>query len=345
MNNKQKKELKHKHKKDKNNDPNFLFDPSQYTEINTEFYNNFLDGYFFLKVSQLYNLTNSPENKIMELFNFELEELKVSPDYKYSDTLVDRNVTTEIVMTTFHCLETYLRMYISHSALSECPNLILANLSIKDYHENINAILSGKLNYMNPDLSDDEILAETFYFGMENLEYYCANKNVGSVKEVLDVHKEYLKYAAGFVKNNSEYNTYKHGFYLQQSTEGFSISNSTGVLRSQGSAFTFITKEKNKNGKSEWAKTTKYFDREFHVKITIIFEYYLSILMDMWKFHYIGNDDGYHLERPIPFDEILRTQKSNTKFQDSNFELEELMDGMVSQEIRFHYRYFVDKNE
>lgn len=341
------KKLRHELKKNKANDPNYLFDPIQFSEINRDFYRQYLDGYFAIKVNHLIKLSESSKNEKEELFEFELGDVKayMTSDDSISD--IGKYVNTEIVMTTFHCLETFVRMFIAHSALSDCPNLILSNLSIKEYHNNLNSIQKKKYNYMNRTMTDDEVIARTFYNGMENVEKHSKILNV-SPQEILDGIKVYINYAVRFLKDNSEYNTYKHGFYLQQSEQGFIIKSDSSKLEGKGNAFTYVKSVESKNGK-QWSKFTKWFDVEYLAQLTVVYSYYTGSLLKLWKYIYLGESDegneGIHIPRFLDLNEILKNEKNNSSLNFFSVNSDKGSDKIdfITNKSSINYRYFKEE--
>ncbi|MRJ46944.1 hypothetical protein [Fundicoccus ignavus] len=328
--------------KKKENDPNHNFDESQHYEINKDFYDYFLDGYFFLKVSHLYSLKRLDVDKQKELFNFELMSLKTDDQYKYSKHLLSSYISTELVMNTFHCMETFVRLYIAHSAGSECPNLILANLSIDEYQKNITAIQNNKFNYMRPELSDDEVIAETYYHGLENVKLLSINKKQYSVEQILNLRKEYLVYAANFLRDNKEYNTYKHGFYLNQNDNGFEIKNDNGVLSARGSSFEFISITREKGKQATWTKNIKFFDEDMLAIVTIAFELYMTSMVRLWGNHYLGKHQNEPLLIPFEIEDFLKVEKENINAVDNEGKEVDFFKNVRSKGMSMEYRYFLE---
>lgn len=344
MDKKYKKQVKNNYRKIKTNDPDYLFDKTQFYEINKDFYENFLDGFFFIKISNLIKLLNSSIEEQKELFNFQMDIFRVSSDYKYTEKSIYNYVSTEIVMTTFHCMETFVRLYIAHSALSECPNMVLAKLSINEYRKNLQALVDNKFNYMNQNQTNTEIIANVFFLSMENLEYYCKEKEY-SIEEVTFEYMNYLNYAANFLLDNSEYNTYKHGFYMQQVDHDYQIKNKGGGISGKGSAFDFIRSINTKDGK-KWAKISKFFDIEHLSKVTIMFEHYFTIMLRNWEIHLLRKEDSLLLTKPMELLLFFENKKSNSvmSFLDSmNIEGSNFTTEMDLNTITFEYRYFINE--
>src|SRR5699024_12790084 len=71
---------------------------------------------------------------------------------------------TELAVTVFHCLESFLRLYMAHCSMRGCPWLDLADMTLTKYNNNIQKLKKQVYNIFNlSDFTDDEIITAVFY--------------------------------------------------------------------------------------------------------------------------------------------------------------------------------------
>ncbi|MGX9818184.1 hypothetical protein [Lactococcus lactis] len=322
------------HKKE---NPHYKFAEWQYREINKEFYENYQESYYFLKMSNLIRLSQAGDGERAKLYSLKSEGIEIIADYDKSTKEIDKFVSTEIQMTLFQCLETYLRMYIAHSALSPCANLQLVQLDLQKYRKQVNKIIQGKFNGMAQQFSDDEVLAKVFFGSMETLEKY-AKLNEKEINEILMIFKENLIYAANFVRDNSEYNTFKHGFYLSQLQPKISLKNEAGELSQDGDAFSFIKLEKNKEGYRQFIKVTKWFSPKLSLNIALAFERYTVNMLELWKAIYSSNGKQIQIQvcQQASISFLLDTVKTSGFISDTT----DRSESISIKQMSFPYAYY-----
>lgn len=333
---------KQNHGKNKKNNPNHNFVKSQVGDINKRFYDNFLESYFFIKVSNLYSLLNSSDDERKKIYDLRIDKLEISGEYKPSENAVEKYVITEIVMTMFQCMETYLRMYMAHSALTGCPNLILADLTIKDYQKNVKNIAMGKFNTMNTKYTDDELITITFYASEENIQQLASKWNK-TVEYVIEQNKKYLQYAASFVLDNSEYNSFKHGMYVSQENSGFSWGDENKGLSKQGDALVYIGKTRHSDGQLQWTKIVKWVDIKLYATLILVFNLYLDTLLQFWEDILVKKSEQIKLILPHDLDEIKKNHgESGVRLRNRNSEedLQGLQESLFITSLKFPYSYY-----
>ncbi|MGT2717000.1 hypothetical protein [Streptococcus oricebi] len=308
-------------KKRKNPYRNFV--KEQFLEINKNFYENYLKDYFVTKIlvynKQLNDIDTSLEGISIEKLDVELI-FKNNTEYKEH---IRKCFNTEIAMTTFHCLETFLRLFIVHSKFPPAPVMELRYLSIKEYQRNIENIKNGKFNTMNEELTNDKIIVDVFMGGESILNSYCEKANTTRKKIVTD-YKELLKFAANFVSDNEIYNVFKHGLYMRQSQQGFSFGEK---FSANGEAFSYVVKKVEEDGTRKWYKRIKWLDLQLFQSLTLIYNHYIDYLVDLWKIILITPHDKeleVKITQSINIKEFVVTQSNgntvlNSIKQDSLF--------------------------
>lgn len=299
-----------------NQSPNYKLAKEQFKGLNEAFYKNYSRNYYSIKVASLMNILNNQDFYVKELKTTKIKNLEYTFDIEKNET-ISKYVKTELVMTLFHCLETFIRLFIAHSKIQGCPRLSLAQIDLASFKNAVKNLKNEKYNFMNSKYNDDEIISLTF-LGSKTVPKELAEKINLDEKAIIDRFKQYLKYAADFVGKNADYNTFKHGMYLSQQHSGFSFTNGLGEkIGKNGDALVFLTKKRDKLGHLRWFENTKWIDCIQSATLIVFYNHYINSLLTLWQDILVNSSkNGRNIMGPFDLKEILENKSESGLFGD-----------------------------
>lgn len=248
-------------------------------ELNSDFYTKFNPYYFRDKIS--YHLAVLDDIDWLSSkyeSGVEIGELKASGNKlegKERKYLI-QTIKTEISLIYYHAIETFFRLFISHSYKTECPWLEIADLtSFKKFKDIVKKIKDGKFPSKSVAFDD---LVSSIIFGNINL-----SNNIDESKWDKNINNtvEFIHHFAESILNNQNYNAYKHGLSIFSSELGFSIEG-TPIERKKSDILIYLVTEK-EDGQTNYAKAYKYLDWEQKVAEIFILSELISNIFEIGK--------------------------------------------------------------
>ena len=131
----------------------------QFPELNKEFYENFMEDYYLIKLDNLLNIITrtSEYQKSIEMAEIKLGKIGAKLGGAEENQL-QKYAKLELATTYFHCLETFIRLFIAHAKLVSCPWIELSGLSIKSYRDALQKLSQGDFDWLNSKLSGDSTI-------------------------------------------------------------------------------------------------------------------------------------------------------------------------------------------
>lgn len=253
----------------KSNNPFFNLASEQFEELNDEFYKNYNKDYYSIKLDSLLKMIESSES-YCKGSNMKVGILEYERSFEEEEIL--KYAKTELAVTVFHCLESFLRLYMAHCSMRGCPWLDLADMTLTKYNNNIQKLKKQVYNIFNlSDFTDDEIITAVFY-GSKSVPAEIIDKTNLTEKEIVERFKRYIQFAVTYLDNRQDYNSYKHGLQITQKENGFSYGGTRGtneILSVHGDSLTYLQVKKDDKNNKRWVKTTKWID--YKQQATLIF--------------------------------------------------------------------------
>ena len=206
--------------------------------------------------------------------------------YEKEDVL--KYAKTELSITVFHCLESFLRLFMAHCSMKGCPWLDLADMTLTKYNNNIEKLKKDKYNLFGlSDFTDDEIITAVFY-GSKKVPNEVIDKSGLTEQEVIKRFKDYIQFAIRYLDNKQDYNSYKHGLHITQKEEGFGFSRNEGgrlneILSMHGDSLVYLQVKKNKDKNRRWVKTTKWIDYKLQATLVFFFNLLMDSILEFWS--------------------------------------------------------------
>ena len=171
-----------------------------YENLNNIFYKNFNGNHFETKALDLMLILSNPDEYLNKVDGLDIKfgKITITNIGKDKESLVNY-AKSELISAYYHCMETFIRIFIAHAKLERCPWLEIVSLNISDYRKEIKNIEKGIYTFIPTDKSIDEILQ------------MILTGKVTNQKEYLNKIKTWISYAAHELSNVKDYNSLKHG--------------------------------------------------------------------------------------------------------------------------------------
>lgn len=267
----------------KSNNPFFNLASEQFEELNDEFYKNYNKDYYSIKLDSLLKMIESSES-YCKGSNMKVGILEYERSFEEEEIL--KYAKTELAVTVFHCLESFLRLYMAHCSMRGCPWLDLADMTLTKYNNNIQKLKKQVYNIFNlSDFTDDEIITAVFY-GSKSVPAEIIDKTNLTEKEIVERFKRYIQFAVTYLDNRQDYNSYKHGLQITQKENGFSYGGTRGtneILSVHGDSLTYLQVKKDDKNNKRWVKTTKWIDYKQQATLIFFFNLLIADIIDIWS--------------------------------------------------------------
>lgn len=255
--------------------PNYKLAKEQLLSLNKEFYNNYLNGYFLLKITDLVDKLSNPKDYIdyIKNKNLEIGKLKFENPLDNENDIVDF-AKIELMDSYYHGLESFIRIFIAHATLKECPWIEMSGLSMSKYKNAIKKLANDDFEWLNNKLNGDI----TVLFVL-----------TGYDKIPESITQEDLKGLRSWILlNHKEHNSYKHGLTLFAKPENISLSENTNTLFSfKGDAIQTLQTEEKKE-RFVWIKSSKYIKYDEYGTILHVIANFIDNIISIGKFHHIN---------------------------------------------------------
>ena len=251
----------------------------QFPDLNKKFYENFMDDYYLIKLDNLLNIITrtSEYQRSIERVEIELGKLKCHLGGDNNEDL-QKYAKLELATTYFHCLETFIRLFVAHATLSPCPWIEISRLTISDYRKALYGLSKGKFNGFNNKLDDDStvLFVLTGYDALPE----------GIEKKDLEGLKRWIEWAANELLNNYEYNSFKHGLAVYTNINGFKFMDKEKIkLQKHGECIEFISKNE-KMDRYVWVRKTVFISYDSRAAIIFTFGKLIKNILNIGKFVY-----------------------------------------------------------
>lgn len=260
-----------------------IADENNYNKI---FYRDFMMEYFDIKTFDLLNILNNSKKYIEDIKSKELEIGKIKIGFgEINEEKITAYAKSEIMSTYYHCLETFIRLFIAHSLLEPYPIIEIANLSIEKYKKYLNDFSNGIFDNLNDKLSGDETILFVI-FGFSDF------KKSKIPKENFDKVKNWIKIISGELLSISEYNSFKHGLNMFQGFGSFSIKpdGSDKVIKKEGDSIYLMERYEDEK-RYKFKFTCRFIDCDFKITVIRFVNEMIKNIMELGKIRYISKEE------------------------------------------------------
>lgn len=263
-------------------------------DINKEFYKEYSRDYFKTKLTVLISMI-SKSSKILEVIKNEdplkvgVLEIGVEEDNFQKETLVNY-AKLELSTTYYHCLETFLRIFLAHIKFEQCPWLeISRETSFVNFKKKLKELADGKFNFTHDKLSVDEMILYIFY-GMTDISSLNTDENKLTSEEAVSILKRWIIWASEQLISVYDYNAFKHGLTVFTGNRGITIGDVEDKhLREQGDALKLIVK-KEKSDRWVWEKKIIFTPLDARGAIIYIVNDLINNILKVGEFTYLQKE-------------------------------------------------------
>lgn len=317
----------------RSNDPFFNLATEQFDQLNNDFYKNYNKDYYSLKLDSLLKMIELSESYCEESY-IKVGTLEYERSFEEEDIL--KYAKTEIAVTVFHCLESFVRLYIAHCSMRGCPWLDLANLTLSKYNKHIEKLKKQNYNVFNlSDYTDDEIITAVF-FRSKSVPVEVIDKTELSEDEIVERLKNFIQFAVTYLDNKQDYNSYKHGLQVTQKENGFSYGGPRGtneILSVYGDSLVYLQVKKDSQKNRKWVKTTKWIDYKQQATLITFFDLLISNIIDIWT---PGNENYINVFHIVTTIEEILENRDNYVGGKVSREIEGLQVSEMSMELLYY---------
>lgn len=260
--------------------------PGQEFDINKMFYRDYMVEYFDEKVILLIDLLNDSKEYVKKIISKELTigKLKFKSDEKVDFSKLEKYAKCELVDTYYHCLETFMRLFIAHASFEPCPLIELSAIDTRQYHKKLNQIADGNFENLNNKYgADDTVL----------LVLIGSKKDSNLVSEVqLNNLKNWISFCAKDLQKMNEYNSFKHGLSMFAGFGSMKISNPTTgevIFEKEGDAI-HILESKEDEKQYKFSLTNIFVEYDFKVVLILFYNELIKNIIQIGNFRYVTND-------------------------------------------------------
>lgn len=257
--------------------------PGQTQNINEMFYRDFSLDYFENKIINLLEIIDNSKEYISRVENryFKVGKFEFDGVSNIDENNVIKYAKSELISTYYHCLETFMRLFIAHAKFTKCPLMDLTTLNIDKYHYIINELSKGNIKVLNNKLTAEKIISRTL-IGFDNIE-----KSPLSKKELKNL-KDWIIWCAQELKNIPEYNSLKHGLSMLIGYGEIGIPNSDTPFYKKGDAV-HILQSKKEDGRFKFSLNNIFTEYDFKVILVHFFSQLIENIMKIGKIRFVSH--------------------------------------------------------
>lgn len=259
-----------------------MFDkpPSNASELhgmlNTEFYEKYDVDYFYNKTIFLAGVLASPQEYLDVLSRgFEIGKIKIGKMPSTDTKWITNYAKQEIVINSYHSIESFFRLLFAHVERSDCPWLGVLDLrDFNSFKKRIDSLLNRKYFKAN----HDEVLSSMLLGSREAYTTLSDEDWSKNVKNMLDL----LDRAGHDLLSTPDYNVFKHGAALFNTEMGFNFADV--IKADKQDSFMFLsstTKKEEKKIIKKYFKTYKFMKWEIRFATTVLVTRLMTNLLEL----------------------------------------------------------------
>ncbi|OZS78496.1 hypothetical protein CF394_06995 [Tetzosporium hominis] len=265
----------------------------KYINLNKEFYDDYAKEYFSTKLLLLSSILSKPDRFMDVLYDGEdikVGALSFKPDENdLAKSELEKYARLELATTYYHCIETFLRLFLAHVSIPACPWLeISRDTDFRKFKKTVADILEDKFKYADTQLTLEENLLYVFY-GNYKAEFFSDHGI--TMEEAKDILMKWIKWAAKDFISVYDYNAFKHGLTVSTDTQGLTIGRADEKFKieERGDALKFIAK-KQKKERWVWEKKYVFTPLDFRAVAIHIYSSLINNLLKVGRITYLKEE-------------------------------------------------------
>ena len=260
--------------------------PGQEDSINAMFYRDYMVEYFDQKVILLVDLLSDLDEYIKRIVTKELKigKLAFKSEEKVESNKLEKYAKCELVETYYHCLETFMRLFIAHASFDSCPLMELTAVDTRQYHKKLNQIASGNFDNLNDKYNEED----TISLVLVGSKY--SNNQINT--EQYNNLKSWIIFCASELKKMNEYNSFKHGLSMFVGFGSVKVTNPDDgkvVFSKEGDAI-HILESKEYEKQYKFNLTNIFVEYDFKVILILFYNEMIRNIIDIGNVRYVTKD-------------------------------------------------------
>lgn len=260
--------------------------PGQEDSINKMFYRDYMVEYFDEKVMLLVDLLSELDEYIKRIVSKELNigKLTFKADKKTDSKQLEKYAKCELVETYYHCLETFMRLFIAHASFESCPLIELTAIEPKFYRKKLNQIASGNFENLNDKYNGED----TISLVLIGSKYSNNQINIEQYNNL----KSWIIFCANELKKMNEYNSFKHGLSMFAGFGSMKVTNPNNgeiVFSKEGDAIHILESIEGEK-QYKFNLTNIFVEYDFKVILILFYSEMIRNIIDIGNFRYVTND-------------------------------------------------------
>lgn len=260
--------------------------PDQGDSINAMFYRDYMVEYFDQKVILLVDLLSDLDEYIKRIVTKELKigKLAFKSEEKVESNKLEKYAKCELVETYYHCLETFMRLFIAHASFDSCPLMELTAVDTRQYHKKLNQIASGNFDNLNDKYNEED----TISLVLVGSKY--SNNQINT--EQYNNLKSWIIFCASELKKMNEYNSFKHGLSMFVGFGSVKVTNPDDgkvVFSKEGDAI-HILESKEYEKQYKFNLTNIFVEYDFKVILILFYNEMIRNIIDIGNVRYVTKD-------------------------------------------------------
>lgn len=268
--------------------------PEEVDNINKEFYDEYPIDYFNTKLHILTGMISNP-TEISTSFNnlktIKVGVLELKPDENIiEESELEKFSKLELSNTYYHCIETFLRLFLAHISLTQSPWLEMAReRDFRKFKTILSSLAKEEFKFQNAELSLDEMILYVFY-GFKDVSHWEGSLTKSEAAEIL---KKWISWSAAQLLEVYDYNAFKHGLVVSSGDNGFTLGrqDDENKIEEKGQTLKYINK-KEKPERWVWEKRVVFAPLDFRGFIIIMLTDLMRNLVKVGRFTYLQEEIG-----------------------------------------------------
>lgn len=261
-----------------------LIDGQEYN-LNKMFYRDYMVDYFDVKLTTLVNILSETDGHFGKLRSkkMKLGKLEFKTTENVDDDEIKKYAKCEIIETYYHCLETFIRLFIAHATFEKCPLMELTALGIREYHTILNRLAEGNFEGLNSQFDGEDTMLLVLIGSMKS------DKQAN--EEQVNNLKEWIIFCANELKKMNHYNSFKHGLSMFAGFGSIRIQDSKmeQEIFKEGDAV-HVLKSEEKEKQYKFSLTNIFIEYDYKATLIIFFNQLIKNIITVGKVRYVTND-------------------------------------------------------
>ena len=287
--------------------------PGQEDSLNKMFYRDYMTEFFDEKAILLVDLLSNSKEYLdrLKLKELSLGKLKFRINAIEDSNELEKYAKCELVDTYYHCLETFMRLFVAHASFEACPLIELTALDLREYHRKINQIADGNFETLNSKYNGDDTILLVL-IGAEK------NSNPISDKQFNNL-KSWIVFCAKELQEMNEYNSFKHGLSMFSGFGAMKVTNpkdGNTIFEKEGDAIHVLESKEDKN-QYKFRLSNIFVEYDFKVTLILFFNELIKNIIQVGTFRYITKDKNAKINT-VHFTEIDYFELRNQFYEKGN---------------------------